>query len=195
MKQLKKQGDNATDAVALKKCRQNNPQGLKMLFDRYYKPLVIFASGYTRDTETAEDLVQQAFIKFWEQNHAFTIQTSVKSFLFQSVKNAAINHLKKNKTYQNMLLRYVADHPGVIPADLPDEAPSLEKTIEEAVSALPQKSRETLQLVIFQQMKYKEAAEYLNVSVNTVKTHLRHAYASLRQKLKHLLLAFIMIFF
>ncbi|MCF8308719.1 MAG: RNA polymerase sigma-70 factor [Bacteroidales bacterium] len=187
--------ERVSDESALKLCQRNYTEGLKILFDRYYNSLVIFSHAYTGRLEISEDIVQQIFIKFWENSHASNIHCSVKSFLFTSVRNASINYLNKNKTYQKILQNYLAENDIVNEDEEAIEDLELAKAVEEATNKLPQKCRQIFRLVIFEEMKYQEVAQYLGISINTVKTQLRRAYASLRKSLEHLLLFTLLLFF
>ncbi len=187
MRRLKGKKEKTSDDSALKLCQANSAEGLKILFDRYYRSLVLFSYGYTGQLEVSEDIVQQTFIKFWEQKIAANIRGSVRSYLYASVKNASINYNLKNKTYQKILEHYLNEHDASInPPDVL-EAGELKKAVEETTNQLPAKCRQVFQLVVFEDMKYKNAAQKLNISVNTVKTQMRIAYASLRKSLKEFL--------
>ena len=187
MNNLKKGQEKISDESALKLCQRNSAKGLKILFDRYYKSLVLFSYAYTNQLEISEDLVQQIFIKFWEQKIATNIQGSVKSYLYASVKNASINYSHKNKTYLRILEHYFKEHDTVINPPDSMEAKELKKAVEQTANQLPKKCQKVFQLVVLEDMKYKNAAQKLNISVNTVKTQMRIAYATLRKNLKEFL--------
>ncbi len=64
------------------------------LYKEYFPPLCIYAKNFTRDKEIAEEVVQDVFINLWEQQGHLNIENSLKSFLFVSVRNRCLNHLK-----------------------------------------------------------------------------------------------------
>ena len=111
------------------------------LFERYYRPLVVFAESYLHDLQSTEDLVQEQMVKLWsKQTFAGIVPEALGTFLFTVVKNACINWLDK--------------------------------------------TRLVVTVVMSQEKMYKEAAEELGVSVNTVKTLLKQGMRELRELLK-----------
>ena len=68
------------------------------LFERYYRPLVVFAESYLHDLQSAEDLVQEQMVKLWsKQTFAGIVPEALGTFLFTVVKNACINWLEKKR--------------------------------------------------------------------------------------------------
>lgn len=157
-------------------------QGMEALFERYYKPLVVFAEAYTHDLSTAEDLVQDQMVKLW-MKRAFepVVAKALSTFLFAVVKNACINWMEKKKL-------------PVTSLDLPhfqialDEAEQMDESVVQLITAamysLPEKTRRVMECVVLHEKMYKEAAEELGVSVNTVKTLLRQGMKELRERFK-----------
>lgn len=157
-------------------------QGMEALFERYYKPLVVFAEAYTHDLSTAEDLVQDQMVKLW-MKHAFehVVAKALSTFLFAVVKNACINWTEKKKL-------------PVTSLDLPhfqialDEAEQMDESVIQLITAamhsLPEKTRRVMECVVLHEKMYKEAAEELGVSVNTVKTLLRQGMKELRERFR-----------
>ena len=69
------------------------------LFERYYRPLVVFAESYLHDLQSAEDLVQEQMVKLWsKQTFAGIVPEALGTFLFTVVKNACINWLEKKRS-------------------------------------------------------------------------------------------------
>lgn len=79
------------------------------LFNEYYIVLSVFAASYVHDMETAREIVQDYFVHLFEIRDSLTIKTSLKSFLFQSVKNRCLNHLKHLKLHEQHLLNLKAE--------------------------------------------------------------------------------------
>ncbi len=149
------------------------------LFVRYYKPLCVAAKLYTADSPASEDIVQQLFIKFWEEKHYKKVTASYQQFLQTSLRNACFNHLDKEKTRQKRLQKsrpeaYIEE---AIDFLLQEEETSI---FERAYAELPEQSRKAFELVYFADHSYKSAAENLKVSVNTIKSHLKSALRKLR---------------
>ena len=69
----------------------------KGLFDRLYASLCLFSNKYVRDLEVSKDLVQDVFIKIWEDKVAFKNENNIKSYLYTSVKNKSLDYLKSKR--------------------------------------------------------------------------------------------------
>ena len=82
-----------------KKNKHLDNQIFNFLFITYYKQLCIYAYNYIHDIETAKELVQDVFMKLWEKVLSEENHSSFKSFLYTSVRNAAIDHLRHSKTH------------------------------------------------------------------------------------------------
>src|ERR1044071_443571 len=96
-----------TDHILLQLLRTSNPQGFKALFQKYYKSLCIQAYLLLQDEGEAEDLVQDVFVKFWQERKFEVIQQSLGAYLTTMIKHAALNLLKyksrinkKERNYQ-----------------------------------------------------------------------------------------------
>jgi RNA polymerase sigma-70 factor, ECF subfamily len=158
---------------------RNEHEAFRKLFQLYYKPMCVAAKLYMVDSEDAEDIVQQVFIKFWEEKHFNKIKTSYKSFLHSSVRNACLNHLKKQTT--NKLKQDTLTDESRVDQAIDFMLRKEEKLVfEHAYAELPPQSRKALELVYFSNQPYKTAAKTMNISVNTVKSHLQNALRILK---------------
>jgi len=165
-----------TDKDILYLLKTEKSLALNLLFKRYYKPLCVFAIKYVDDLELAEDIVQEVFIHIWEKDYEYK---NLSSFLFTSVRNACISYLrKKAPEYLPMVEDLLHDEP----CDN-DSMEELSEKLFKALDELPEKCRKVFKAVVLCNMKYKEVAEELNISVNTVKSNLARAYRLLRESL------------
>lgn len=156
--------------------------GIRQLFDRYYRPLVLYADEYLKDRCAAEDLVQELFVRLCENNHLLNVpDTAVPAYLYSAVRNRCISYHQKKD-----VLRGTKELDGVdIPVELVSgvDEDQMERVISE-VEKLPERTRQVVECVMLKGMKYKEAANELNISVNTVKFSLREGTKRLRERLK-----------
>jgi RNA polymerase sigma-70 factor (ECF subfamily) len=159
--------------------KRDELEAFRQMFLLYYKPMCVAAKLYTAEPEDAEDIVQQVFMKFWEERHFSKITTSFKSFLIASVRNASLNHLKKQSTHQQkqQILRMDSHVEEAIDFLLREEELMI---FENAYAQLPPQSRIVLEQVYFLNQPYKTAAKNLNLSINTVKSHLQNALRILK---------------
>ena len=151
----------------------------KSLFDLLYVGMVQQATFYTNDFAVAEDVVQEVFVRLWEKRGELKNVQNLEGYLLLSVKNRCLNHLEHqqvvDKYKQYCLLQEVQDD---------DEDP--EQFIEDVgklLDKLPAKRKMVLELCVIEAKSYAEVADLLGISLNTVKDHVKKAYAFLREEL------------
>ncbi len=164
----------------------------KNLFDLYYGDLVNYANSYLYDMSQSEDVVQDVFVKLWTKSTVYQIKKNKKSYLYAMVRNSCLNHLKKYHItdYSKVLEE---SHPIISPRIFMEEESSKDVALEQVhaiMNELPQKMRAIVELRFINQYRYKEIAEELNLSVNTVKTQLQRAKA----KFSEVVLAILLLF-
>lgn len=160
---------------------QTSPkEALRLLFDTYHLKLCVYAVQLTDSFEMAEDIVQDFFVYFWEKKYYLNINQNLRYYLYLSVRNAAINALQKNKM---LSMEELSGIDMSIPEEPTDEEEQEErnKILLEKLEKLPPQELQAVKAVIMENKKYKEAAEELNISVNTLKTHLARALKQLRK--------------
>jgi len=164
------------------------------LFEKYYQNLCRFASGYLGDHDTAEEIVQQVFINLWDQKENIDPERPVKSYLFTSVKNRCLNHIRDRKKFRSYYLDIETEL--IIPVAEKDNImeEDMETQLAQALNKLPEKCREIFMLCRFEDMKYKDVAEKLGISQKTVETQMSKALKILREEFKDLLFLILFLF-
>lgn len=162
----------------------NDEKAFEKLFHFYYSHLCLFATKILRDDISAEEIVQDFFVKLWEKRTHLTIETSVKNYLFRSVKNLCLNYVQHNKIKLRHAQTIISDAQNNTLKDEYYEIDLAEK-IEESILALPEKRQIIFRLSREDGLKYREIAEKLNVSIKTVETQMSLAIKTLRDKLKN----------
>jgi RNA polymerase sigma-70 factor, ECF subfamily len=164
----------------------------EQLFREHFKPLCGFAMKYVGDLEEAKNLVHEVFISVWEKFDTLPQDTHYRSYLYTSVRNRCLNHLRDRKKL--MTLENVAEH-KIAEENTAMEIAELEKEIEYAINSLPEKCRQIFELSRHEGLKYQEIAEKLEISIKTVEAQMSKALAVLRTHLGEFLsLIFILIF-
>lgn len=159
----------------------SNPQAaFQLMFDTYHMPLCLYAVQLTDSFNIAEDIVQDFFIYFWEKKTYQNITVNLRSYLFYSIRNNTLLFLRKNNLIS---MEELSDSEINIVDSLQDEEELREKERKamEALEALPKQELAVVKAIILENKKYKEAAEELQISINTLKTHLSRALKHLRQ--------------
>ena len=164
---------------------KNPDQGGELLFKRYYKPLVLFADSFLTDIHFSQDIVQDVFYDFIKHHSYRQISSeTLTSYLFRCVRNACLNRLRNRKVIMEAeLLKFEAAEEEAMTIST-----ELITAIREAIQQLPEKTHQVIVSILIQGKKYKETAEELNVSVNTVKTLLSHGVKQLREQFPDTLL-------
>lgn len=149
-------------------------QLFSLFFKQNYHRALLLAFRFMKDEMMAKDIVQEVFLSLWEKREDLVFSAGLCPYLFVAVKNRCLNelylHHNKNIPVSRLKESFV---------DIMDEIPEEdERLIRLAgqISKLPPRCREVFDLVIFKGMKYQEAADSLQISLNTVKTQMRIAY-------------------
>lgn len=156
---------------------------LKHLFEEYYLRLCYFANKMIDSRETSEDIVQDAFVALWGEKTGFKDENHAKNYLYLTVKNACLNHLRHNEVTKRFAESQNSSEveeekisQNIIRAELTGQ-------IHSAIASLPKGCGQVLTLAYFDGLKNKEIANHLRISVNTVKTQKARALQLLRMKL------------
>jgi len=158
---------------------------LESLFKEFYDRLVYFSVQFVKDKDQAQDIVQDAFIKYWNQHETVTPnRIAIKNFLYSTVRNASLNVIRHEKVRES----YVQQQGGAEPEEQPviDAIIAAEviSKIHAAVQSLPESHRQISVMGYFDGKKNNEIADELNMSVNTVKKQKQKALQLLRMKLE-----------
>ena len=182
------------DYAVFEAIRNGDRQAFEKLFKTNYRPLTAYAFRFVRDLPTAENIVQDVFLKLWQSRENLLITTSLLHYLFRSVRNHSLNQIEKVKVrsgYQKLQIEN--SHNDEDFSAFYPEIGLLEK-IEKAISGLPEKRQEIFRLAREEGLKYREIAEQLDISVKTVEAQMTMALKQLRESLKeyhHLVLFFL----
>jgi len=156
----------------------------KLLFEKYYVRLCDFARRILGDEDVAEDVVQDVFVAFMERRESIFLENIViRNYLYQSVKNACLNKLRKGKVIEQFESNH--DFSGV------DEKHALSAMIHSevvgeihyALKKLPEGCRLIIRLGYFEGLNNPQIANELKISVNTVKSQKQRALFLLRKEL------------
>ncbi|WP_423148326.1 RNA polymerase sigma-70 factor [Rubrolithibacter danxiaensis] len=169
-------------------------QAFEQLFKTHFKALHSYAAVMLRDDDLAEEIVQNMFLKLWEKREQLNVQTSVKAYLYKCVHNDSLNYLKHQKIkakYQDYATYSMNGNTEQASKNL--ELSELESRLGEALNELPQQCRTIFQMSRFEELKYKEIAERLDLSVKTVENQMGKALKILRLKLADFLPLIVLI--
>jgi RNA polymerase sigma-70 factor (ECF subfamily) len=161
-----------------------NDVAFEQLFKAHYKALHAYANMLLKDIDAAEEVVQSMFLKLWEKRDLLEVQTSVKAYLYKCIYNDSLNLLKHEQVktkYQDFTVHTMNTHHEA--ASNRVELSELQKELRLAMEALPEQCRIIFQMSRFEELKYKEIAKRLGISVKTVENQMGKALKILRLKL------------
>jgi RNA polymerase sigma-70 factor (ECF subfamily) len=170
------------ELVALLKADDHTAFG--EIYKRYAALVINFTAKRLHDLPAAEDIVQEVFVRLWSNRGHFELKVSLGSYLHRAALNRMLNYLKHEDTkevYLDSLRSFIAA--GTEGADFRARASNLEEIIQKEIDLLPPKSKQVFELRRKQQLSNREIAETLNISEQTVETHLKKARKQLRTRL------------
>jgi len=158
------------------------------LFKTYYAPLCEYCLRYVSDADMAEEIVQDLFFKMWVKREELNINVSIKAYIFTSLRNHALNYISRLKIQDryNQFIVVRSKNDVEHPVDVLEEK-DMERIMKQAIAMLPEKRREIFEMSRFEDMKYWEIAEKLNVSVKTVESQMSKALEHMRKVLSKFL--------
>lgn len=176
---------NLFELNTLKRIKQGDVKEFEKLFRKYYPVLCMFARKYVNDMDSAEEIVQDLFYKLWKDRESIDIKTSLKAYLYQSVKNKALKVIGHNavKLKHTAYVKQDLERESVSNSNS-IEATELSEAITRTLNQLPERCREIFILSRFDGLKYQEIAEKLSISIKTVEANMGKALQLFRTSLK-----------
>lgn len=188
----------------LERLKEGDSKAFESVFKFWYEPMVNFANEYIADTESAKNIVQNIFMRLWEKHALVDPDSNLKSYIYMSTRNACLSHLrhlrvettffeKVKKNSEDLQLNYEALYElDIEKIDFSD----LEKLIQDTIDALPERCREVFLMSRYDELKNKEIAEKLDITVKAVEANITRALTKLRENTREYLpeLVFFLIF-
>jgi RNA polymerase sigma-70 factor, ECF subfamily len=178
----------------IKGLKTRNKVVFDFIFHYYYSGLCAYCERITGKQEVAEDIVQELFVTLWLKHEQIRITSSLKNYLFTSVKNRSLDYLKREKRRLHNL-EHIAEG-----QELPENLSSLwfaeaelQAVVEKSLEKLPPRCREIFELSRFQGLKNQEIADKLGLSKRTVELQVSNALKQLRIDLKDYLPLFLLM--
>ncbi|MEE9364863.1 MAG: sigma-70 family RNA polymerase sigma factor [Cellulophaga sp.] len=177
--------DFSDDKTLKNELEKGNHQALVFLMDKYHHPLCLHIYSLSNNYEGAQDIVQNVFLKLWENKSKTQSIKSIKNYLYRTSYNGFIDYWRKDKKMLS-LEKIHLETLNTITED--NNEPLLKKQIslvKREIQKLPPKCKETFLLSKKEGLTNLEIASILNVSVRTVESHINKAFKILRKKLQN----------
>jgi RNA polymerase sigma-70 factor, ECF subfamily len=172
------------DGYLIPSLRKQDETAFEQVFKTYFKSLHAYAFTITRDEAAAEEVVQQIFVKLWERSKTLSIAGSIEAYLYRAVYNESLNYLKHRKVeaeYQRYFAHTMRNESASTGKSV--SMRELENKLRTALNELPEQCRTVFQLSRFEELRYREIASRLGISVKTVENQMGKALKILRTKL------------
>ena len=173
-----------SDQFLVESLKSGDPGSFSFIFSTYFRDMVFFAYSFTHELTTAEDIVQDTFVKLWEEHEKLNVTVSLRSVLLKTIQNKCIDWHRHKKVLNNHST-FIIDNSPLYEYDTDNYVlrSELEDIIENAVATLPDNIKEAFEMNRYEGLKYQEIAIRLNVSVRTVEVRISKALDLLRKKL------------
>ncbi len=182
--------DVLTEEEIIKGFNEGSEKSFRWLYDQYFTLLRYYGLQYIDDSQEIDDIIQDLFISIWEKKTSFKSLSSIRSYMFVSVKNRCLNSLRKDITKSTYIKSQEEE----------SEESALEKLIKldvfDQIMTSFRKLPPAMQKVYWLSINgysHKEITEKLNISINTIKTHKKRANHFLKEDLKDLFTVLISI--
>ena len=186
--------DNTPESILIEGLAEGNTKIFDYLFHYYYSGLVAFSIKYVGSRTIAEDIVQDFFYKLWLNRNELSINQTIKSYFFTSVKNRSIDH-SRHKAVEGKAAAFLMEkgESEAYDEDAYLVEAELRKQINAAISKLPDTCRKVFLLNRLGGYKPQEIAENKKISVRTVEGHIGKALKILRAELKPYLPGYLIL--
>ena len=168
------------ELALFRKMQEGDWNAFNSFFESYAERLYLYAVGFVGNREEAEDIVQDTFIYLWVNRTKIDYTGSVYAYLSRAVKNSCIDyklHAEVERKYQREILASQNEF-----AEEEENLDELYGRLQMVMNSLPPKCKEIFILGCVEGLSYKEVAEQLGVSVNTVKTQVKVAYKKIKSE-------------
>jgi len=154
----------------------------RQLFDCHFEPLCKFLAYYTTHRVTIEEVVQDVFVKLWEDRNVLKIE-SVKTYLYTSARNRMLNYIRDEKRRHTLLEQWMQHETEKNRGEECFDIEEFSQRVQTAINNLPDQCRKIFELNKKRGCTYKQIAEQLNISVKTVETQMGIALRKIREQL------------
>lgn len=191
---MKSEDYNDND-ILIESLKNGNEKAYNYLIDTYHHKLCVYANSLVKNVYSAEDIVQNVFIKVWEQRTRLKTNHAIKSFLYKLVYNEFIDLYRKNQSLFSLEKSYYDALNSIV---LEDDSESLQRVInvvDKEIQNLPPKCKEVFILSKKEGLTNIEIAEHLDVSIKTVEAQITKAFSILRSSLDEKIKNFLFLLF
>lgn len=182
---------NLDDAALASHVADGSAAALEVLYDRYSRIVLSFATRMLGDRQSGEELLQEVFLRAWQQAHNYSAgRGSFATWLLSITHNMSIDEIRKRRRRPQ---RADSADPVLMLTNVTDQSPSVEESAEmgalretmvKAIQSLPDAQRRTIELAYYGGLTQREIAEVLDEPLGTIKTRMRLGMRKLKTYLE-----------
>lgn len=175
--------------------KNDDEDAFVVIYKRYHAILYVLAHKYLKDDDSARNIVQSVFIKFWEIRRILPEKINLRNYLYTMAKNLILNEIR-NKVSAMLKNKEIVSQRDIFEKDLIEiiDEKEKEKSIYQAIEKLPSQKKTICLYKMRGDMSNKEIAEKMNISVSTVKAHYSQALKMLQNFLEPFNLLIFLLF-
>lgn len=177
-----------------KNIQQKDIEAFERYYKEHYKSFFLMARKYLKDPAEAEEIVNDVFLKIWEDGEKMRIETSLKSYIYKAIINRSLNAINKNKRemMHEIDLSIIPDENSYELRQI--EENELKSKLYAAIDQLPDQCKKVFEMSRFEELKQQEIADKLGISIKTVKNHITIALKQISKSVQYYLLWLVLIF-
>lgn len=183
------------NATLIESLSKGDEGAYNYLIDTYHHQLCVYANSLVKNIYSAEDIVQNVFIKVWEQRTRLKADHALKSFLYKLVYNEFIDLYRKNQSLFSLEKSYYDALNSVIQEDDSESFQRVLNVVNREIQNLPPKCKEVFILSKKEGLTNIEIAEHLDVSIKTVEAQITKAFSILRSSLEEKIKSVLFLLF
>ena len=188
------------DRSLVEKLKNEDVSSFEVIYKSHYRRIFHFALQYLRDEEACSNIIQDVFSSLWDNKEKLTWETNLNAWLFTVTKNKCLKYIRDQKSEERHLGNLAEQRMGLVHDALNslDTSPmafqEIEKIIQQTLDSLPSQCRRAFEMSRFEEKKYSEIAEEMQIAQKTVETHISNALKIFRTTLKDYLPLVIFLF-
>lgn len=162
--------------------REGDPLSFEILFQKYYVRFYNFVFNLTKNSQAAEDIIQNVFMKIWINRASLRPDQSIHNYIYVLSKREMLNHIRDRKAYVQVERLVITEQPSEEVTDQSMALKELDERIRRFIADMPEQRRKVFLLSRYRGLTNKEIAEMMGLSVRTVDRHINLALTSLKKE-------------
>jgi RNA polymerase sigma-70 factor (family 1) len=172
----------------------DDPLAFAAIYDRYFGLLYIHAFNRVRNKEEAKDVVQELFAFLWANHNTIEFRTNLSNYLYTATRNRILNVISRKQLHERCRLKLPEQVVTPVLTDHLARERQLTEIINKEIQALPAKMRVVFEMSRKYHMTYKEIAGQLDITEQSVRSHVKNALKVLRVKLGIIIFLIFILF-